>query len=472
MHLVTPRLVTAMASVCAIGASAQSTFLRTYGSDTVSDYGHSVVRSIDDGFYIGGLEVEADSTFAYVGHGVVWRVNADGDEVWRREYAVPGTETLEFDHMIATADGDLLATGLLDQGIGPGELDAYIAKLDTAGNVLWSVTVGGASDQRVYQTKGTPDGGCISAGWNSITNAVNDAGAYLIRCDSMGDTLWTRTYPNPYPWDQYAHTVAVMPDLGYVLAGKRYYGNASYVHLIRTNEYGDTLWTRTLDTLEQGEGRDLVITDAGHIMLTGYSTATGFSNPFLAELDTDGHVLWVRIYDEAVSGWGYSLCSTSSGYALFGQDYLYDFLLINTALDGELNWMRTFDEALDYGSSVIQDSDGGFTMAGTTTYGGLLALDAVLIRTDSLGDISTDIWQFATAHSGTQLFPNPTNGTLHLTSSVPVNSVCMVLNAMGQVVQRSVFDGRSLDVSMLNPGLYFLELTVGGRAQHLPFIKA
>ena len=80
----------------------------------------------------------------------------------------------------------------------------------------------------------------------------------------------------------------------------------------------------------------MLVTDAGQILVTGYCKLLGSSMPYLAAIDPNGTLLWVHVYDQVVMGWPYSLCATADGgYALFGQNYMYDFLLIKVDVDGE-----------------------------------------------------------------------------------------------------------------------------------------
>ena len=335
-------LITALVlymGVCS-GMYAQVTFQRTYGLDTIHDISNAVLPVPGAGYYLAGLQFDLSGNG---GEAVLLRINTVGDTLWRKAYALP--VGLNLYDLIATSDGKLVVSGLVNPGVSGGisDYDAFVAKLDTAGSMLWSTTVGDSLKQWAYQTRETPDGGSVTAGWSATMSWGDHAAAYLVRLNSAGDTLWTRTYPNPNPnWYQYAYCLEVMPDSGFVLAGKQGYWGIPRVHVMRTNAQGDTLWTKRLDILDQGEARDVVITDAGNILITGYCTASGFSNPFLVELDPDGNLLWTRIYDHAVSGWAFSLCNTTDGYALFGITYQYDLHLINVDLNGDTIWSRQF----------------------------------------------------------------------------------------------------------------------------------
>ena len=89
----------------------------------------------------------------------------------------------------------------------------------------------------------TTDGGYIIGGY---TNSYGAGGCdlYLVKANSQGDTLWTRTYGTRY--DDESHSVLQTTDSGYIMAGSTDSGLFSEnAYLIKTDAQGDTLWTRT-----------------------------------------------------------------------------------------------------------------------------------------------------------------------------------------------------------------------------------
>lgn len=473
-------IMIAVALLLAVPGTGQINFIRTYGLNTVHDEGRCVIEAVDGGYYVAGLDVFEDSTFMFAGSGVLLRTNAVGDELWRQEYSVPGAQSVQIEDMIATTDGNLVVAGLVDQGVD--DYDVYLAKIDTAGNAIWSAIIARPYKQWAYQVRETPDHGFIAAGWTSTTPWVNSGAFYLVRLDSNGDTLWTRTHPSPYPWDQLAYCVEVMPDSGFVVAGKQMYGGVGYNHVMRMNAVGDTLWTKTLDSLAQGEARDVAITDDGNIVVTGFSGVTGFSEPFLAELDPNGNMLWSRIYDEVVAGWSYSVAKTASGFALLVQDYMYDVILLDVELNGDLNWLQHYDVALDYPYSVEPTADGGFVMTGATTPGGVLASDIFLIKTDGSGIVSAMNDEDGKPDGmGLVAYPNPAERTativfaLREPGSVSIRLLDLtgreVLSILSNDFRSTGQQYETIDLSTLAAGTYVIELGTGSGRTSLRLIK-
>ncbi len=466
-------------------AVGQITFQRTY-SPTHNDYGQSVVQADNDGFYVAGA---GGIVVGGVTHGeaALLSTDASGDTLYYAHYPAPTATSLFLEHIIKSSDGNLIVAGLIDYGVFDGHSDynAYVAKITPAGNMLWSSSIGGAFKEWGYQVRETPEGGYVVAGWRNATGVVNHSAFYLVRLGATGDTLWTKTYPNPTPnWDQLAYCVGVMPDSGYVLAGTQRYLSPSFFHVIRTNSQGDTLWTKRLEELGSGEARDLEVLANGHIVVAGRSSPTGYMRPVLVELDENGELLWYRAYEQVPGGgladWTYSLCKTTTGYALFGLDSNYDFSLINVDHEGDTLWTRRFAIGDgDYGYSVEQTSDGGFIMCGITHIG---ERQIALVKTDGFGNVTTSTHDLNIDPTiVATLFPNPVAGSSTFQySTVSGGAFALVLHDGGGRVVRTIFTNERrapgqyeehIDLTGLASGAYTLVLSNGPRAVSVKAMK-
>ena len=83
-------------------------------------------------------------------------------------------------------------------------------------DTLWTRTYGGSGDDWAYSVQQTTDGGYIVAGYTTSFGA-GDSDFYLVKTNSQGDTLWTRTYGGSS--DDWAYSVQQTADGGYIVAG-------------------------------------------------------------------------------------------------------------------------------------------------------------------------------------------------------------------------------------------------------------
>ena len=116
-----------------------------------------------------------------------------------------------------------------------------------APDTTWTKTFGGTDFDRGYSVQQTFEGGYIIAAY---TESFNVTGAlWLIKTDIYGDTLWTRIYEEYYINEGFL--IRQTNDYGYIITGAK----AGYVCLIKTDALGDTLWTK----MYGGSGWDYVV---------------------------------------------------------------------------------------------------------------------------------------------------------------------------------------------------------------------
>ncbi|MBL4734467.1 MAG: hypothetical protein JKY18_03840, partial [Flavobacteriales bacterium] len=98
----------------------------------------------------------------------------------------------------ATLDSGYVMVGSTGS-FGLGNSDIYIIKTDSIGTVEWTRSYGGVNTDVGLNVKQTADSGYVITGY---TNSFGAGGydVYLIRINNIGDTLWTKTYGGT-DWD-------------------------------------------------------------------------------------------------------------------------------------------------------------------------------------------------------------------------------------------------------------------------------
>jgi hypothetical protein len=451
-------------TLCSQQSEAQISFQKKYGVPANSDYGQSVVQASDSGYYVAGVRVSGTSTF--IGEGILKRTDKYGNEIWTKYYSTPGSDDLTFDWIEKTSDGNLIVAGIVNYGVvnGESDYDAYLAKLDTAGNMIWEKHYGGPYRQRAGKVKETFDGGFILGGWNETTGYAISS-FYMVRTNSTGDTLWTKSYTNGLQC--YGLTVAQTTDSGFVVAGTlnhpTQFGTVPYV--IKTNADGDTVWTKILVSLGQGAAYDIAAIPNNNIVVVGYSV-TSCSQPYLCEVDEDGAITWQQTYTDGPCGWANAVIRTAdNGYAVFGMDNASDYYLIKTDGSGDLMWFKKFHEGQsDYGYSVRQTLDAGYIMTGVTATTGA-GIDMNLIKTGAEGEIVTMVPGIVKARE-ICVYPNPASNYISVTVPEEYKDKHLTIsmyNMLGQqVICRKGYSSQAIDVSGVFPGLYHMSVAYKG----------
>ena len=383
-------LIVLLSATCLASiASAQTSWWRIYGG-SIADQGRSVQQTADGGFVVAGL------TYSYgAGSDDIYliKTNASGDTLWTRTYG--GTGSDEGYSVQQTADGGYIVAGMTTS-FGAGGGDVYLVKTNASGDTLWTKTYGGTGDGAGYSVSQTTDGGYIVAG---LTTVSGDSEIYLIKTDRAGDTQWTRTYGGPH-YD-IGFSMQQTTDGGYIITGCTFsFGigtpDCGNVYLVKTNAQGDTLWTRTFGGTDHDLGNSVRQTSDGGYVVVGYtrSFGAGGSDVYLIKTDNAGETLWTRTYGGRTYDWGNSVQQTSDGGYIITGSYVppggehFNVCVIRTSSSGDTLWTRAHGGnpagGAD-GKSVQQSADGGYIIAGWIVPSA--HYDVYLVKTDSLGNV-------------------------------------------------------------------------------------
>jgi hypothetical protein len=142
-------------------------------------------------------------------------------------------------------DQGFLLAGLTNT-YGAGSYDMMLVKTDSMGIELWTKTYGGSGNEYVESLiEHSIDQGLLLAG----RTASYGAGSYdmmLVKTNSVGIELWTKTYGGTGSDGAFSlieHSI----DTGFVLAGRTTsFGAGSHdFMLVKTNSVGVAVWTKT-----------------------------------------------------------------------------------------------------------------------------------------------------------------------------------------------------------------------------------
>ena len=293
-----------------------------------------------------------------------------------------------------TTDGGYIIAGETSS-FGNGDEDVLLTKTDGNGIELWTKTFGGTNSDGAQSVQQTTDGGFIITGTTESFGLGNGTGdVYLIKTDENGDSLWTRTFGGTNADEGYS--VQQTTDGGYVIIGSTYVTvDQGDVYLLKTDGNGNLLWTRTFGGIEEDEGHSIQQTTDGGYIITGLTRLSpNFDDDvYLIKTDDNGVEQWSQTFGGVNDDGGYSVQQTTDGgYIItgitssFGNGY-QSVYLIKTNGNGVEQWNKTFggtDE--QWGNSVQQTTDGGYIIIGGTESFGAGERDVYLIKTDGNGD--------------------------------------------------------------------------------------
>lgn len=281
-----------------LNSDGDTLWTRYYGG-TSYDGAHCVLETEDDGFLITGF---AESYGAAGKNLYLIRTDPDGDTVWTKVY---GGNLQDVGYALCPAHGGgYIVVGYRDGPSGWVKGNFWFLKIDTDGDTLWTKVYGGAGEDYGISIRQTPDG-YIIAGVNTYASA-GGKDLWLIKTDMDGDTLWTRVYGGTL--EDVGYGVNTTADGGFIVTGYRD-GSGSWtagdLWLLKTDSLGDTLWTQVYGAAGEDFGFDVFEVDDGYIIGGQYGYGST-KDVWLVRTDTDGDTLWTKryggIYDESCLG--------------------------------------------------------------------------------------------------------------------------------------------------------------------------
>ncbi|HHH49942.1 MAG TPA: hypothetical protein ENK52_03065, partial [Saprospiraceae bacterium] len=159
-----------------IDANGNVLFVKNFGGPSV-EAARKIIASNDGNFLIGGTsfafdpqEIQPDA--------IVLKIDADGNEIWSKNYGGFGAEIIT--DIIMTNEGNIAFTGVT-WSYGSEDGDFYLVNLDADGNELWVSSTGGLGEQSAKGFAQTNDGGYAMVGISLIGPKME-----FIKTDALG----------------------------------------------------------------------------------------------------------------------------------------------------------------------------------------------------------------------------------------------------------------------------------------------
>lgn len=253
------------------------------------------------------------------------------------------------------------------------------------------------------ETLETSDGAFISAGWNFAEYIVDsnqllyfNQGVALIKTSFNGDTLWSKIFSvDTFNDFSRAEAISITADNGYLIGGGCYEcpttGNSAL--LIRTDQNGDTLWTKKYDVGVNPIIRAIRRTNDGNYIIAGHTGDYPEIGVLLMKIRDDGSVTWARKIYSSVNLAAYSILENADGSLVIIGNANYgsldpDIMLIKTDANGQLLWTRFLGESgYDLGFDLCRSNEGGYILCGGISEVGFGSVDVCLIGTDDSGNV-------------------------------------------------------------------------------------
>lgn len=353
----------------------------------------------------------------------ITKLDASGNFIWAKQI----TGSTGSDHgnsiVIDTAGGgDVYSTGVFigtpDFDPGPGVFnltsqaltsDAFILKLDSAGNFVWAKALLGTGNDR------------------GLSLVLDQAGS--------GAVFTTGTFEGTGDFDPGAGVFNL------TAAGSR------DIYISKLDSSGNFIWAKAMGGTGSDIGNSIAVDSLGNVYTTGEFAGTGDFDPgagvynltsagsadaFLSALDSSGNFVWAKVVGGTSSDVGAAVA-------------------LNPVGNGNLHLGGNFlSPTITLGSTTLIISS---------------ARDFFIAKLDA-ASFPTGINEAGRVDHGILFFPNPARSEFRIQSSEFRIQNVEIVNVFGQQVYNSAFDilhsALTIDVSSLASGIYTVNVITDG----------
>ena len=306
---------------------------RFFGSDTLMEASSIGITASGD-IIIAGI-IRNNGT-----HTLVQKISPQGNIIWTRSLyhhktAVPAK-------IVTLPDSTIVIAGYMRDWEEPGE-NIWLAKLDTAGTLLW---------ERVYHQFGygmaadikiTPDNGFIIAA-NQFIPQDNAFDWLVIKVNSFGLIQWYRTSGTRY--NDNLNAVAVLPDNYYAVAGfvTQDDGAQKVMALSVYDSTGNEVAYNEFKHLGFSEAMDIIATHDTNLVVTGFRVDTFYKHDVVViKLNHWADTLWEKTFHMPLRQVPFSMI----------QAFDHTYVIVYNVLTGEMPYADIGILQLDPDGNII-----------------------------------------------------------------------------------------------------------------------
>ena len=355
-----------------------------------------------------------------------------------------------------------------------GNHDTFIMKLDVNGNLVWAKSIGGNDNDIGYSIQPDAMGNLYVSGSYAVTvdfdpgsgtsNLTSNGGydVYVMKLDASGNLIWAKSVGGTN--NEFSTAIATDGAGNIFVSG--YYGSVADfdpgvdtfnlntngnkdIFILKLTANGNFAWAQGIGGTADDFAYDLVKDNFDNIFCVGAFkntvdfdpgtgtnnvTSTGNYDAFILKLDTAGNFAWV---------------TNTGGIAI---DYAYGI-----AVDDSHNVFTTgyFGDVADF--------DHGSGTSNLTSQG----YSDIFVHKLSRSNVGV---RDVTIRENIQLFPNPTNNLLTINTKEQLLGL-IILDMTGKEIKSFKGNKRTIEVSELESGMYFLQAQTSEQISIHKFIK-
>jgi len=435
----------------------------------------------------------------------VLQTDATGTLVWQKSYGGSLNEGVH--RAIQTSDGGIVVVGYAESSDGNltgnnGLKDMWILKINADNSVAWQKNFGGSADDEATDIIEAADGSFIVIGNTSSTDGdvlqnkgFNDY--WILNIDTAGTVIWQKTFGGSS--DDIASSVVQTDDGGFIIAGSSfstdgdienhfYTNNYSDYFIIKTDDHGNKEWVKNYGGNATDNLTQILKTGDGGYMLCGFSDSDngdvtgnhGNMDTWVIKISSTGGIQWQKSVGGSADDMAFSITQRTDGdYVLCGNtasddgmvsgNYgVKDIWVVRLNASGPVVWQKCLGgsmlddsysmQLLDDENCVISGYSGSSDDDVTSNHGDL---DLWLLKLSNLSALENFTFS---GEEFLSVYPNPVSSetvTLKINGNTKASYTAEMNDVTGRKMFTQIIEGnipKSIDISMLSKGIYFISI--------------
>ncbi len=255
-------------------SSSQTTFVKKYTTlEPLSD-ATSMVEDVSGGYLFNGWSIDkaTDSIYSFL-----TKCDTLGNVMWVKYYDASLFYNVSMKRFV---NGDLLMIG-----------SDIIIRSDNMGNIIWAKQFSGITGVPMNSYVITSDGGVAMAAYTQI---IGDLTLDIVKLDSIGNVSWSMKTP-VIQYRPSSNRIIECSDGGFLISCN-VYDSIGYIRavIIKTDLSGNIVWTKSIDGSGYTEVLEIFETSDGNYLFSGFNS--GGTSIF--KLDTFGTLMWSKLYGQ------------------------------------------------------------------------------------------------------------------------------------------------------------------------------
>ncbi len=299
---------------------------------------------------------------------------------------------------VVKTDGGYLVAGYTES-FGHGRSDGYVVKIDAFGNKIFSLAMGGDSEDVISKVIETDDAYMLAGYTRSFGNGVESI--YMAKLDKSGEALWQKGYYSDKDDYYRANDIVQISPSNFLLAGfenhVKFFNSETNIYVNAINSDGVRNGIKRYGGSKEDEANSILNVADGYV-IAGYTRTWGHGgkDAYVIKLDKEGNRIWHNAFGFSYDEVANQIIQTSDGgYILVGttdsdirnQREIY---VVKISANGSREWQGHYGSREDEEGFGIVEVDDGYVIAGYTKKTESYSSDAYLLKLSKRGNV---VWQ-------------------------------------------------------------------------------